>query len=119
MKEKPIPTFYLMNKNEGGILLPVLVILMMFTILTLYVLEDYRTRQEVLVNTKDFYLAKSLENITWEEVKTEKIVKNRTVTYNIGEVQVIWNEKNKEIELNTKLKNNYKRTTKKRFNEKE
>ena len=115
MKEKLIPTFYSTDDYEGGILLPILVILMMFTIITLYVLEDDRTRREVLVNTKDFYLAKSLENITWEEIKEEKIVKNKTVTYNLGEVDVIWHEKNKEVELNTSLKNNYKRTTKKSF----
>lgn len=114
MKEKPILTSY-STSDEGGVLLPVLAILVMFTILTLYVTEDYRARKEVLVNTKDFYLARSLENLTWEELQQEETVKNETVRYNIGTVEVVWFEKTQEVELKTSLNNKYKRTTKKRF----
>lgn len=118
MKEKYIVTFYSTNNDEGGILLPVLVILVMFTILTLYTVEDYHTRKEVLTNTKDFYLAKTLENITWDEIKQAKTVKNQVVTFNIGEVEVVWLEKTQEVELKTSLNNKYKRTTKKDLSKK-
>ncbi len=115
MRQKPIYIIFKKN-NEGGILVPVLAILFMFTFLALLVAEDYKIRREILGNTKDFYLAKAMEEMTWNDIISDNSVKKTSFYYNKGKVRVVELGENGEIELQTQLTNQYKRTTTRSLN---
>lgn len=104
--------FSFTKSSTGSILLPVLSILMMFTIITLYIVQDYRSRHEMLTNTKDFYLAKTMEEMAISEFKVDMKQDEKLFQYNIGTVEIKKNSKNDICEIKTNLNNQYKRTTK-------
>ncbi|MCI0130886.1 MULTISPECIES: hypothetical protein [Enterococcaceae] len=100
--------FTFLKNKEGSIALPFLAVLLLFTITTLYFIDDYQHKQFVIKQATDAYLADILEekyrNYALEmEDNTSKIIE-----YNIGTVQL---EKSKYgayvtifIDLNTGFK---------------
>lgn len=104
-------TFSFIKSSTGSILVPVLSILMMFTIITLYIVQDYRSRHEMLTNTKDFYLAKSIEEMAILEFKEDMKQGEKLFQYNIGTVDISYDKEKKNHKITTSLNNQYKRTT--------
>ena len=86
-------------------------ILLMFTVLLLVVTEDYFARQEFLVNTKDFHLARSIEELSVVQVDVDNKTTPQFFYYNIGQVEVIWSASKKTFVVDTKLNNNFRRQT--------
>lgn len=109
MKKKPIFTLSFLKNRSGGILLPVMAILMMFTILLLVVTEDYLARQEFLITTKDFNLARTIEELSVNQVDIENKQTPQVFYYNIGEVEAKWNSQKKIFYFETRLNNNFRR----------
>ncbi|MGO3731851.1 MAG: competence type IV pilus minor pilin ComGG [Vagococcus sp.] len=108
--KKYISTLCHVRKNEGGILIPVLAILVMMTTLVLFFIQDGYMRQEFTKQTTDFYLARTLENMAIEEVSQQKVIQNQQIDYNIGIVKIIKKDNSSKITVETCLNNQYKRT---------
>lgn len=83
----------------------------MFTLLLLYVTDDYFSRREMLVNTRDFYLAKTMEEISVLEIHQQVIEESNVYTFNIGESKWVWNKEKENYLVQTSLSNQYKRTS--------
>lgn len=66
----------------------------------------------MLTNTKDFYLAKTMEEMAISEFRNEMKQDEKLFQYNIGTVEIKKNSKNDICEIKTNLNNQYKRTTK-------
>ncbi|MBO0437700.1 competence type IV pilus minor pilin ComGG [Vagococcus fluvialis] len=111
MRKKNTAIFYFLKNKQGGVLFPVLTILFMFTLLLLYVTDDYFSRREMLVNTRDFYLAKTMEEISLLEITQQTTEENKVFIFNIGESTWEWNKEKKNYLVQTSLSNQYKRTS--------
>lgn len=83
----------------------------MSTLLLLYVTDDYFSRREMLVNTRDFYLAKTIEEISLLEMNQQAKDGDRVFTFNIGESKWEWNKEKETYLVQTSLSNQYKRTS--------
>lgn len=83
----------------------------MFTLLLLYVTDDYFSRREMLVNTRDYYLAKTMEEISLLEINQQTVDENKIFTFNVGESNWKWNKEKKYYLVQTSLINQYKRTS--------
>lgn len=111
MERRVIAIFSFIRNKDGGILLPVLAILVMFTTMTLYVLQDYSVRRKMLVSTQDFYLAKTIEEMAILEFKEDMKQGEKLFQYNIGTVDISYDKEKKNHKITTSLNNQYKRTT--------
>ena len=82
----------------------------MFTFLLLFVTQDYFSRRELLVNTKDFYVAKTMEELSFIGLDKEKIGE-QLFYFNTG--NSIWTQEDNEdgFLVETSLSNQYKRTS--------
>jgi len=100
--------FTFLRNKEGSIALPFLAVLTLITITTLYFIDDYQRKQQVIKQATDAYIADTLEE---KYQKYALIMENDTsqiIEYNIGKVKL---EKSKHgtyvklfIELNTGFK---------------
>ena len=111
MKKKPISIISFLKNKEGGILVPVLAIFMMFTLLLLFVTEDYYLRRETYVNTKDFYLAKTMEELSSIEIGLADGPTGMEIPFNIGTSKWTFKEAENNYSVVTSLSNQYKRTS--------
>lgn len=103
-------TFFLKDES-GGILVPVLTIFSMFIFLLLVVAQDYYARREFLVNTKDYYLLKTMEELCYIEIGLDEEPVDREFSYNIGSSSWTWDNKEKKYTVRSGLSNQYKRTS--------
>ncbi len=111
MKRKHTTIFYFQKDNQGGVLFPVLAILFMFTLLLIYVTDDYFSRREMLVNTKDYYIVRKMEELSMLEVDEKDKESTRTFYFNNGQSVWKWDPNSKNFLVKTSLSNQYKRTS--------
>ncbi|MEG2254959.1 MAG: competence type IV pilus minor pilin ComGG [Vagococcus sp.] len=110
MKRKPIVTFSFRG-NQGGILFPVMAILLMMTLLLVYVTDDYFARREMLVNTRDYYVSRSMEEMSLETVRQDTEAAEVVVSFNQGKSRWKKGDNLADYQVITSLSNQYKRTS--------
>ncbi len=82
----------------------------MFTCLLLFVTQDYFSRREMLVNTRDYYLVKAMEEMGLECIDYDQNEDQR-ISFNLG--VSIWSKTEipDKFLVETSLSNQYKRTS--------
>lgn len=96
---------YFPKKNEGGILFSVLGLLSLTTILTIYVCDSLKMTLEFYLQTKDYYIAQTVQELAYQEVSQNPESKKITLYYNHGNVRM--NRTRTKLELKTTLKNGF------------
>ncbi|SLM85540.1 hypothetical protein FM121_05530 [Vagococcus fluvialis bH819] len=71
----------------------------------------------MLVSTKDFYLAKTMEEMAISEFRNEMKQDEKLFQYNLGTVEIKKDAKSDICEIKTNMDNQYKRTTKRTIKE--
>ena len=118
LKQKNTPIYSFLNNKTGGILLPVLVIFLMMSFLLIMVTEDYFSRRELLGNTKDYYLARALEELSIMEMEVSDTTTVQTFYFEEGKVDIQRNKNDQRFQIETSLNNQYKRTSLRTIDEK-
>ncbi len=99
-------------------MLPVLVIFLMMSFLLIMVTEDYFSRRELLGNTKDYYLARALEELSIMEMEVSDTTTVQTFYFEEGKVDIQRNKNDQRFQIETSLNNQYKRTSLRTIDEK-
>lgn len=97
------------RRDEGGILIPVLSLLVMVSVMTLFIVKEYQYKREITLITSDFYMAQVMSDMTFEQIKKEGKLDNHYV-FEEGQVVTEYDDRQKELQLEVLLKNSYKRT---------
>lgn len=98
---------YFIKNKKGGILLSVLGLLSLVSLVALLVFDSQSLTVETTLETRDYYLAKTLEiqALKYSEIMGKEEVKR--INFNKGVVELEENQRNKKIKVKTSLKNGY------------
>jgi len=100
-------TFY--KNNEGGIALPFLCLMALFTITMLFFIDDYQKKQTIIKQTRDTYLAETLEILSQEDIKTLQPNETKSTQYTIGKVDLERGKFGSLVKMTIELESGFKR----------
>lgn len=108
-------TSFQKESNHGGVLLPILCVLVMLSMLTLFVLEDYRQKQLMTQQLIDYYVAEAVLQKEQEQVNPTNRYEKRQVLYNVGHVTIAPDNTKLFVDLKITMLDGYKRTFNKKI----
>lgn len=100
-------TFY--KNNEGGIAIPFLCLLALFTINTLYFIDDYKQKQLLMKQATDSYLADILEEKSQADILIMENNETKIVNYSVGQVTLEKSRFGSLVKLKIELHSGFKR----------
>lgn len=98
-----------LKNNEGGIAIPFLCIMALFTITTLYFIDEYQQKQTVMKQMTDAYLADTLEEKSKDYARSMKPNDTLTVNYSIGKVHLDRGKFGSLVKMTIELNSGFKR----------
>ena len=98
-----------LKNNEGGIAIPFLCVMALFTITTLYFIDEYQQKQTVMKQMTDAYLADTLEIKSTDYAKNVAPNETAKIDYSIGSVYFERGKFGSLVKMTIELNSGFKR----------